>query len=264
MVLSRRKLLGWLAISGAAGRFRLAEAAEEAEWPVKAKIQAISNFFEVGRAEPDYAYVQNLNDGRGFTVTQYGFCTYNTEVTMVIELLLAASPDTPLKAFIPFLPPLGDGVDMDALNDFPIVWQKEATRSDLLPRLCDKVADALIYHPALTLSAAAHVTSPIGHAIFYDTLLQHGDSSDEDSFGRIYADSVVETRGVQYCGETKFLAAFLEIRRSVLLDPANHNTASVWQESVFRVDALQHLLKTNPTLIRPIKIRYNGIEQVIL
>src|SRR5262245_56682149 len=43
------------------------------------RIKAISNVFEVGRAEPDYAYVENLGDGRGFTVTQYGFCTYNNE-----------------------------------------------------------------------------------------------------------------------------------------------------------------------------------------
>ena len=44
------------------------------------RIKAISNVFEVGRPEPDYAYVENLGDGRGYTVTQYGFCTYNSEV----------------------------------------------------------------------------------------------------------------------------------------------------------------------------------------
>ena len=54
---------------------------------VARRIKAISSVFEVGSPEPDYGYVENLDDGRGFTVTQYGFCTYNTEVADVIALI---------------------------------------------------------------------------------------------------------------------------------------------------------------------------------
>ena len=78
--------------------------------PVMAtRIKAISNVFEVGSPEPDYAYVENLGDGRGYTVTQYGFCTYNGEVTWVINRHAQDVPDTPLKRFLPFLPPLTSG-----------------------------------------------------------------------------------------------------------------------------------------------------------
>ena len=67
--------------------------------PVMAtRIKAISNVFEVGSPEPDYAYVEDLGDGRGYTVTQYGFCTYNGEVAWAIEncnLCHSAKPRTP-------------------------------------------------------------------------------------------------------------------------------------------------------------------------
>lgn len=79
------------------------------------RIKAISNVFEVGRAQADYGYVEDLRDGRGFTVTQYGFCTYNDEVTTIINEYRGFSPDTLLAQFIPLLPPLASGTDMDAL-----------------------------------------------------------------------------------------------------------------------------------------------------
>ncbi len=71
---------------------------------LRRRIKAISNVFEVGRAEPDYAYVENLGDGRGYTVTQYGFCTYNNEVSDVIARYAEDVPATPLKRFLPHLP----------------------------------------------------------------------------------------------------------------------------------------------------------------
>src|SRR5690349_18329491 len=66
-------------------------------WPT---IKAISNVFEVGRPEPAYDYVEALRDGRGFTVTQYGFCTYNDEVLSVIARIAGARPATPLRHFL--------------------------------------------------------------------------------------------------------------------------------------------------------------------
>src|SRR5437868_2541827 len=65
------------------------------------RIKAITNVFEVGAAEPDYAYVEDLGDGRGYTVTQYGFCTYNTEVAQVIERYAKSVPNTDLRHFLP-------------------------------------------------------------------------------------------------------------------------------------------------------------------
>lgn len=259
LCLSRRSLLRCLAAAiafGYIGRstMRPGFAAEGAE-ALKARVKAISNVFEIGRPQPDYTYVEDLGDGRGYTVTQYGFCTYTDEVTEVIERLTKASPNTPLKDFLSALPPLDDGLDMDALEGFPAVWRDATAGSDRLPQACDAVADRLFYRPAVLAVAAAAIKSPVGLAIFYDTMLQQGNGSDPDSFKAIYQRTMERTGGVVDGGEPAFLAAFLDIRRSVLDAPANSDTADVWKDSVHRVDALKHLLESNPDLIPPVHIR---------
>ena len=261
--MSRRDLLGWIMVHSSARNSKLSLISEESELSIKGKIQAISNYFEIGSIQPDYTYIENIKDGRGYTVTQYGFCTYIPEVTTIIEKLLDVSPGSPLRTFVPLLPPLGDGIDMDKLSDFPKTWRREARNSELLPRICDDVADALLYRPALALSTKAYIRSPIGLAIFYDTLLQHGNDTDADSFGSIYAGAEKETGGVLNSSETAFLSAFLKIRRSVLLAPSNENTTSVWRSSSTRVEALRRLLRMNPSLTQPISIWHSGIEQIV-
>src|SRR5205814_1829311 len=136
---------------------------------VARRIKAISSVFEVGSPEPDYGYVENLDDGRGFTVTQYGFCTYNTEVADVIALILESEPDTPLKDYLPKLPP--QDWDGKKLGDFARAWKSAANTSKVLARSCDAIADKLYLAPAIAAAASVGVTSPVGIAIFYNTLV---------------------------------------------------------------------------------------------
>jgi len=100
------------------------------------RIKAISNAFEVGGSEPDYAYLEDLGDGRGYTVTQYGFCTYNDEVARVIGRYARFVPDTDLKRFLPYMPPLAAG--KQAPPAFPAAWRKEIARSEYLKIACDE------------------------------------------------------------------------------------------------------------------------------
>ncbi len=228
------------------------------------RIKAISNVFEVGRPEPDYAYVENLNDGRGYTVTQYGFCTYNTEVTRVIQRYARFVPDTGLKQFLPCLPPLSTG-KADALSDFPTAWRGEILdNADYLLIACDEVADRLYLRPALNAADAAGIHSPIGESIFYDTWLQHGAGADPDSLTAILKRAIDGTGGLDCSSETEFLRAFLAIRKEVLLEPANRATREVWRASASRVDALQRLLVSNPDLLPPIEVAVTPTPMVVL
>ncbi len=226
------------------------------------RIKAISNVFEVGASEPDYAYVENLGDGRGYTVTQYGFCTYNNEVARVIERYAKFVPDTDLKSFLPQLPPRATG--KQALGGFAATWRKEAHGSRYLGVACDEEADELYLRPAMKAAAAAGVRSPIGKSIFYDTWLQHGASGDPDSLSAILKRTVAETGGVGGSSETEFLRTFLSIRKAVLREPANRETREVWRASASRVDALLHLLDSNPALVPPIKVANADISVVVL
>ncbi|CAN1722608.1 chitosanase [Hyphomicrobium sp. 1Nfss2.1] len=226
------------------------------------RIKEISNVFEVGRPEPDYAYVEDLGDGRGYTVTQYGFCTYNSEVTQVIERYAAKHPSTPLKRFLPELPPQ-KWTDQE-LDDFPHVWRREIRSSPLLGEACDKEADFLYFDPAVESAAAVGVTSPVGIAIFYDTLLQHGAATDPDSLPSILKRTLEKYGDVGDTSEPQFLRAFLKVRRSVLENASNHETRQVWRQSARRVDALLGLLDANPNLVPPITVANADVTATIL
>lgn len=233
--------------------------------PVMAtRIKAISNVFEVGSPEPDYAYVENLGDGRGYTVTQYGFCTYNGEVTWVINRHAQDVPDTPLKRFLPFLPPLTSGAGTAGLAEFPQAWRAAIKASKLLAVACDEEADRLYLYPAMEAAKAADIRSPIGFSIFYDTWLQHGASTDADSLNSILDRTIAEAGGRDSLSEPEFLRTFLDIRKTVLNNPANHATRFVWRQSARRVDALMNLLDSNPDLVPPVDVVNDDIHAVVL
>ena len=226
------------------------------------RIKAISNVFEVGRPDPDYAYVEDLDDGRGYTVTQYGFCTYNSEVSQVIDRYAAHVPDTPLKRFLPQLPPLK--WSKQELTGFPAAWRREIKASKFLGIACDDEADALYFRPAVESAAAVGIHSAIGKAIFYDTILQHGASTDPDSLPSILQRTLEEIGDVEDNSEAEFLRGFLNIRRSVLEEPANRETREVWRASARRIDALLNLLNKNPDLIPPIQVANADVDATVL
>jgi len=225
------------------------------------RIKSISNVFEVGGIEPDYAYVENLGDGRGYTVTQYGFCTYNNEVAQVIGRYAKLVPDTELKRFLPELPPQSDG---RRLAGFAAAWRKEVQRSGQLGVACDAEADELYFLPAMQAAAAAGVSSPVGQAIFYDTWLQHGGNGDPDSLPSIVKRTIAKTGGIGATTETEFLRAFLAIRKEILRNPTDRATGAAWRASASRVDALARLLDSNPGLVPPIKVASADVDVVVL
>ncbi len=228
---------------------------------IAARIKAISNVFEVGKPEPEYDYVERLNDGRGYTVTNYGFCTATGEVSSLIRLYAATVPDTPLKRFLALMPPAGQG--RGSLSTFPAAWRQEIGTSDRLVAVCDEEADRLFFNPAMAAADKANIHSPVGRLVFYDTWLQHGGGDDPDSFNAIYARARQSVRDRQPCPENDFIRAFLGIRKAVLLDPTEPATRAVWRESAPRVDALLNLLNTNPGLVPPITVANAEVHIVV-
>lgn len=225
------------------------------------RVKAISNVFEVGKVTPDYSYVEDLGDGRGLTLTQYGLVTNELEVGWVIKKHQSRRPDTKLARFLPVLPPHGAGTDALALDGFADIWRAEITEGSSLRAACDEVADHLYFEPALAAAERAGVTTPVGVLIFYDTYLQHGGGDDPDSFGAILAPA--QSAGTIDEGvspETDFLRRFLTVRRSVLMDPHNAETAEVWRRSATRVDALETLLQRNPSLRPPVIVANSEIR----
>jgi chitosanase len=225
------------------------------------RIKAISNVFEVGTPEADYSYIEDLGDGRGYTATQYGLVSNELELGRVIALHAAEAPETRLARYLPFLPPHDTGTDTEKLAGLADIWPREARELPSLARACDAIADELYFLPAMRAAASAGIGSAVGQAIFYDTILQHGGGNDPDSFWSILARAQAAGRDpATVSAETRFLGRFLEIRRSVLMNPANAETTDVWRASVTRVDALANLLERNPALSLPILVESTDIR----
>jgi chitosanase len=237
--------------------------ATEIDPALKIRIKAITNVFEVGKPEADYAYIEDLKDGRGFTCTNYGFVTREREVAEVIKHVVAAAPGSPLKDFLPRLPPKARGSDTHVLHDFPAAWAAAAQDLEHLSAACELVADRIYFNPAMKVAERFNMASPIGRSIVYDTILQHGDGDDKDGLRAIYKRVKAATAGAGEMAEADLLFAFLEVRRDVLLHPANKATAKDWRESVTRVDALQNLLAENPSLLSPVRVRNSETDTTV-
>ena len=264
MTLQRRKFLQAVpaVLVGLAALPRMT-LARDIDPALKARIKAITNVFEVGKPEADYAYVEDLKDGRGFTVTNYGFVTREREVADVITKLVAKVPESALKGFLPRLPPKARGANTKALTDFPAAWSTAAKGSGDLADACEQEADELYFNPAMAAAEEFGMASPLGRAIVYDTVLQHGDGDDKDSLRSIYKRTKASTADAGEMAETDFFYAFLEVRRDVLLHPANRATAKGWRESVTRVDALENILAENPGLTAPVRVWNKEISVIV-
>lgn len=86
------------------------------EW---ATIKAVSNVFEVGNPEPAFAYLEALRDGRGYTAHPIRACTYNDEISSIIERIASSRPATPLRQFLPYLPAADAEIAREPMTRFP-------------------------------------------------------------------------------------------------------------------------------------------------
>lgn len=101
------------------------------------------------------------------------------------------------------------------------------------------------------------IRSALGKCILYDTILQHKNGDDPDSFGAILAatQSQVGHRILTDSSEAKWLTAFLSTRMSVLISPHNKQTKEEWKDSAERVTAFLRLIREeNFALEGPINI----------
>jgi chitosanase len=225
-----------------------------------ARIKAVSNVFEVGGPEADYRYVEDLNDGRGYTVTSYGFCTATGEIGDLIGKYALRAPATDLKRFLPLMPPAT--YDEGTAPGFRAAWHKEIADPALVA-LCEDEADRLYFMPAVKAATDAGVKSPVGLLVFYDTILQHGGDDDPDSFATIYKHAAERMREQGAHTEFDLIRAFLEIRRGVLLDPSDDATRHAWRQSASRVEALMNLLHHNPELAPPVTVTSSDVHVII-
>lgn len=220
--------------------------------------QQTTNFFENETVVFNYGYCEFLGDGRGFTAGFFGACSGTGDLLQVVEeYCKKRNPSSFLCDYLPELRRLAqtESGDVKGLHGFPLRWKVAAATSAMI-KAQHHVCDELYWKPSQKYAAKLKVKTVLGAAILYDSIIQHGDGTDEDSIGALIERVPFKINGVN---EETWLAAFLKVRHDDLMQPYDHASQKVWKESAPRVTALHKLLDSgNMGLVKPFEVHCFG------
>ncbi|WP_438420591.1 chitosanase [Bacillus siamensis] len=225
----------------------------------KRRAEQLTSIFENGKTEIQYGYVEALDDGRGYTCGRAGFTTATGDALEVVEVYTKAVPNNNLKKYLPELRRLAkdESDDTSNLKGFASAWR--SLGNDKAFRAAqDRVNDSLYYQPAMKRSEQAGLKTALAKAVMYDTVIQHGDGDDPDSFYALIKRTNKKMGGSPKDGtdEKKWLNKFLDVRYDDLMNPSDEDTQDEWRESVARVDVFRDIVKEkNYNLNGPIHVR---------
>ncbi len=222
----------------------------------------IISVFENDTPEIDYAYAENLNDGRGITAGRAGFTSATGDMLIVVERYTLLVPENPLAVYLPRLRELAaqESGAVDGLENLEVAWQTAAEDSNFR-EVQDEVVDEEYYWPAVDHAEELGLFFPLSLLNLYDACIQHGDGDDPDGLPAMISRAMEQVGGapVDDIDESEWLQAFMDIRRSVLLNPDDPDTQEEWAASVGRADELIAIFESgNLNLTPPIVINPFG------
>lgn len=213
----------------------------------KRRAEQFTSIFENDTIELQYGYIENIDDGRGFTCGRAGFTTATGDAVQVVELYTKAKSHNPLANFLPELRRLAkeESDDTDGLSGFEKAW-KTAAEDSVCRAAQDEVVDKLYYTPSAKRADDAGLNTALSRAVLYDTIIQHGEGDDPDGLPALMNSTEKKMGGTPKTGidEKEWLASFLKVRREDLENPHNKDTQDGWRESVDRCDAFSSILES--------------------
>jgi chitosanase len=193
-----------------------------------------------------YTYIENINDGRGYTCGLVGFTTGTHDLLMVVQELQKRAPDHDLVRYIPALKRV-DGTDSTAgLDDF--FKAVKTLKSDEHWKMAQwAILMKLYWIPAWDVCKKYRLKTPLALYIIYDTLL---------NFGEVERTVIAKMKNVRDT-ELNWLTNFLACKREYMQRKGNLG-------SVDRVDMQLKLVEQkNENLNRPIHAKCYGDSFVI-
>jgi chitosanase len=218
----------------------------------KRRAEQLTSIFENGTTEIQYGYVENLDDGRGYTCGRAGFTTGTGDAYIVVKRYTNRVPHNPLAKFLPELKRLNslskdsdEREDVSRLIGFKKAWESLGDNK-VFRAVQDEVVDELYYQPAMNRASQVGIQTALGKAIFYDTIIQHGDKDDPDGLPALIAVTKMKVGGTPKTeiNDKKWISTFLDVRRADLAHAHDPDTRKEWAKSVGRVDSLKQLVKS--------------------
>lgn len=202
--------------------------------PQKRVAEALTSIWENDTPVLDYAYAENIDDGRGYTSGRAGFCTGTGDAIQVVQCFDSRQPDNLLAKYMPALMEIdqrfqssgedqASTAELDAIGDYVSDWAASDSGDTMADfRACqDQIVDELYYTPAMDAAAAAGLTTALAKAALYDMWINQGDDT--------LVTQTNEALGAGTHTEDEWLQKFLELRRDLLWGD------STWMDAVDRV-----------------------------
>lgn len=214
--------------------------------------QAIVNIFETGRVQGDYSNVTSISSDPG------GLTYGRSQTTLMsgnLYLLIEDYCETENADFADELKPyLGriKAKDTSLNRDLRLHnLLRQAGQDWVMQEVQDAFFDRVYWNPAVAQAQAIGITTPLGFAVVYDSVV-HG------SWGLMRDRTNQKYGTLANISEQTWVSRYVDTRREWL---ANHSI-KILNKTVYRMDAFRLLISSgNWDLILPITVRGNLINE---
>jgi chitosanase len=155
-----------------------------------------------------YAYIEDIGDGRGYTAGIIGFCSGTGDMLELVQAYTSTEPGNPLAAYLPALEAVNGTDSHEGLDPgFPDAWV-EAAGDPVFQAAQDTERDDVYFDPAVA-QAKADALHALGQFAYYDAAVMHGFDGMLAIRDRALARATPPSDGGD---ETAYLSAFLDER----------------------------------------------------
>lgn len=177
--------------------------------------------------EEQYAYIEDIGDGRGYTAGIIGFTSGTGDLLEVIKKYIELKPENnELEKYVSALETVNGTDSHEGLKDsFVADWIKASKNQEMIDAQ-NIIVDEMYLNPAIQF-AEEDGLSMLGAFVYYDALVVHGPGDDEDSFGGIHkaAQNNADTPA-KGGDEAEYLLSFLDARSIIMLKEEAHSDLS--------------------------------------
>lgn len=232
----------------------------------KRRADMLISVFENSTTTLQYAYIEDLHDGRGYTAGRAGFCSGCGDMLTVVQRYTKLEKENPLAKYLPRLRELADSASdsTSGLDGFTAAWAL-AAQDPVFCKVQNEVSDSLYCLPALKYAASLGLKKDLSKVALYEAAIQHGLGGGPDSLEDMAQRASQSALKPADGGDEKaWLKQFLIVRRATLAHAADPSTQAAWADSVGRADAMRAIFDSgNMDFTGPITVNPYGDQFVI-
>ena len=208
----------------------------------KRRAMQMTSYFENSTIIYQYDYIENIQDGRGYTVGRIGFTSRTGDLKDLMHLYCdnekASDPICGFRKTLDKLALNNSGDTSELGIPFVKAW-KDSANTLSMQKAQDQAVENWYFRPAESLAENFCIDSALGKAIIYDTGIQHG----IPGLLVLLQRTNKQIKSCSGSSESDWLIKFLSVRRAELLNPEDHASQEAWSQSVGRVDFLLSEIK---------------------